>query len=570
MRISAFNQPLSSVTMQNPVLISFRQRPKVYAWAAFFYVLTMLWVSVMTQGLPIGDFDDWDHLMVAQDLSWKTVLQPLATPWSTSIHWHGQVNRINEMTHRRVFLTVALKSVNGIFGLRFFPYYLFTKAIFFAATVGLVFLLLVSMTGSWPISLFGLLFYFLVPAHYPHLFWITDPITLVQCFMLLSVWAYFKIAEDWEKLFRNSWKWFAVLFFFGWLGMKTKEPALTVFLALLIFTLANLRHWTQHKKKFFLLAVLLGHLCLLLIPLQHLAVANRETPIRLVLATIFRMYFRNFQCGYEDEAVSAFFSWKRLFPVSIARTFGFSLLWALVFSWMAYAVMRIRRNPQLKIFLRHPIAQLAVIWLLIDTVFMSMFQPDPRYFSSAMIPLTLLAVRLIDCVLAGLGESRFRKGAWVVLMLAVGITYSNNIQSIFWLRGVIGARCHRFLYAAKTIYEDRYGPVKNMRDIGLFYSSTYVPDKSHPRFQNETFYTQLGYESWSKGERTRANFEKFASQGASYMIVRAPDAFPEDHHIKTLRVLDGINRESGFENLYYHFRKKTPDLFVIQKFNLEK
>ena len=56
---------------------------------------------------------------------------------------------------------------------------------------------------------------------------------------------------------------------------------------------------------------------------------------------ILRMLFRNYDAGYDDEPVSAFFSLEQLWPVSIARTFGFFPLWTLVIFLGLYLIKRV-------------------------------------------------------------------------------------------------------------------------------------------------------------------------------------------------------------------------------------
>ena len=132
---------------------------KHYIWAVAVFLICFSWILLLTQGLPIGDPDDWDHVLVAQDISWNELATKFVTSWSSSHLWTGQVDRINEMTNRRLFLTIVLKSISSVFGLKSFPFYIFSETLFFSGTTALLFLLLIVLTNSILFSLAGTIFF---------------------------------------------------------------------------------------------------------------------------------------------------------------------------------------------------------------------------------------------------------------------------------------------------------------------------------------------------------------------------------------------------------------------------
>src|SRR3989338_1759703 len=223
-----FNNQNSSRIMT--IIKSFFQashpKKKIYLGIIVF-LCVVIWMILLTQGMPFYDPDDWDHVLISDDTPWKLMIQNFITPWSTSENWVAQASMMDQVRNKRVFLGIVLKSITGVFGYKFFPYYLFSKVLFFAGTITLLFLILVSLNSSYRYAITGALFYLLVPANYLHALWISVPETMAHFFILLSVYLYLNlgISLDQGNLKFSYWRTLGFLFIAGWFAMKTKETA---------------------------------------------------------------------------------------------------------------------------------------------------------------------------------------------------------------------------------------------------------------------------------------------------------------------------------------------------------
>lgn len=534
---------------------------------------TFSWIAVLTQGLPIGDFDDWDNVILSHDLSWETLTVNMILPWSKSDHWDGQSGRINSSTHRRPFRTVMIKAVQEVAGFKFFPQYIAAKALFFPLTVVFLFILLCSVGGLGILSLGGLLFYLTIPAHYAHIFWISDPITMAHFFIVAGIFCYFRLWESLAPEIRPAqrWKWIVLLFLCGWMGMKTKEPALVLPLTVLIHMLFHWKLWRPFTKES--VTTLFGMLwCIfLLVPIEHVGSTRISGGgfFTFNFETVSRMLFRNYACGYEDEPATAFLSWSHIWPVSIARTFGFFLLWAIILAAFIYLIFRFRnRVAKENWFLHSPIVQFSCIWLGLEIFFMGKFQPDPRYFSGAMIPLVILTVRLLSSVTKSFSSALAKRLVFMLLISSLTWTLISNLRHIIYLREWVGMRNNRMLESAQNIFRDQFpDAIADRKTIGLFYGSTYVPDASHPRIGPYLFFSPFYYESYNKSDKPSLRaYQEAAQQGAIYYLAYPDHWQPSpDAPVKRLATVDGINEESWVENLIYGIKNKKPDPLFIYK-----
>lgn len=533
------------------------------------YLLVFTWITVLTQGLPIGDFDDWDNMLLAQDLSWEQLGTNFVLPWTKSIHWDGQSGRYNAAANRRTFRTIVIKWVESFSGLNSWPQYIASKAVFFSASCVLLFMTLCGGVSRLPVSAALLFFYIFIPAHYPHLFWISDPVTMVHAFVLGGFACFLglerRLRENREGA--GSFGLLAGLFIFGWFGIKTKEPALILPLCVLIYVLLNLHEWKRNKPLFAALLFILGVLFFQIVPVEHLGTSTQEGTFRFEWDTVRRLLFRNYQCGYEDEKSFSLFSLEMTWPVSIARTFNFFFLWFILASAALYLLRR--RADSSAAFLSNTMVRLSLIWLAFEFLFMGRFQPDPRYFSGTMIPLTVLTARLIECTLVRLSKGRrFYLGVGAALLC---VTVLVNIKHILYLRELVGQRAGRFYKTAETIYKDAY-PESNpsKRDIALFYSSTYVPDPEHPRIGNHTYFIPMGYDSWSQtGTPDPETFRTSGAEGRRYMVLYEGQKLAPHPNIKLVKEISGINEESLIEKFLYRLKNKRPEALYIYKWDDE-
>lgn len=535
-------------------------------WGALIFLCVFLWMLTLIQGLPLIDPDDWDHVLAAKDLSWKTLLTNLLTPWSTSERWVGQVERLDEVTHRRMFLSIILKASHQLFGLKFLPYYIFSKAIFFAGTLTLLFLLISKMTSMRSYAFLSLLFFITIPAHYIHALWISPSDTMVHFFLLLGVALFLLILSNLEhkKPFSQFLLYLSGFLIVGWIAMKTKETALILPLSLTIYTFLQTRRLGNQKLKLTLLLLILGFLIFLVVPIPGVK-THAGLPLRFNPHTVARLFFLNYHCGWEDEMTSAFFSREQIWPVSVARTFGFYSLWTLVLGVALYGVIRIRAGKNINpLFIRHPLVQISMIWLLCEAFFLGNFQADPRYFSGTMIPITILSVRLIYCVvyqLRGLSKLGFLS----LVILSLSSSVFENFQHVLFLRLQYGKRARYALETAKTIYQDVYpSEPYDLGKILLSGAAAYVPSLNTQRISHRIFYSPFGYGMWKRtDERTIEAFEKFSKDGAIYDVSYKDERLPRDPRIKNIATIYPVNKGSLLESILYPLKgKKIHPLYV--------
>lgn len=557
------------MTSFNLSLSQFSLAHKSYIWALVIFIVCFAWILFLTQGLPIGDPDDWDHVLVAQDISWEKLLTKFSVPWSASHLWTGQIDRINEMTNRRLFLTIVLKSISSISGLHSFPFYVFSKALFFSGTAALLFLFLTMITTSVLFALAGTLFFVFIPAHYPHVLWITDPITMVHCLMLIGLWNYLKVVKNMDRNGPKAEFFMSLIFMFlaGYTAIKAKEPGLTFPMIAGAYAFFSVPRWKSQKTKLFFIFFAISAIALQIIPFGALGQPKEAFFPKFHGSHIYRMLFQNYNSGYDDEPVSAFFSLEHLWPVSIARTFGFFLLWTLMIFAFLYGIGRINlKQEKFAPYFAHPLIVICFFWLIFEIIFMGLFQTDPRYFSGTMIPLSILTTRLIYCV-SKMYFKFWKWGLWTLpLFSLVWSTFDMNFNHVIYLRRLIGQRTNRFLNLSQTIYADRFPHLpQNLRSLALFYCAAYVPKDGSPRLREVSYFIDMNYDAWNKLETgTKEEFNEFAKQGFRYYAGFEKDKFGTDPRLRTLAIIDGINKTSLLERALYRMRKPPLPMYLIK------
>jgi|GEM_PF-1486628 len=537
-----------------------------------FYILTFAWLATLTQGLPASDIDDWDKIIMSQDISWSEFGKSFLTPWSQSLYWVGQSDRYDEVHYKRIVLPMLLKFSQQFFGPNPFAMYLLTKAVFFAGCVALVFWML-SHVVPWLYAVLGALIFLFVPAHYSHVLWIADTVTLCYFFLFLGIGIFYSIQKN--ILERGSNGKFQglllALFAAGWIGIRAKEPMLVLPLVVFLYSLVQFRRWRQAPMKFLAVNAAMALVAFQIIPVTHLS-GGALPAIHFNFGTIGRLLFRNYDCGYDNEATSAFFSWAHVFPVSVARTLGFFALWAVIISlgllgWRKW----IRKETGMVRFWSHPLIQLSGIWFLAELPFLGMFQPDPRYFSGTMAPIIILIARLIYCAMTG-SATWVRRVFFVVWMLALGFNVYENVQNTLSLRIMIGRRMNYFLESARIILQDLRGKkTDNDQDVGRFYCSLSSGDPEFKKIKDHIYYVGLDYDFGNKaikGEISWDDFNSKARLGYCYYAAFEPPFVEELPRIRLVGTVDGMNRASLLERMMFSKKKKKrPAVLKLYKFD---
>ncbi len=558
--------------MSNQSLVSTASfNKKTIFWAAMVYSACFIWFLFLAQGLPLGDLDDWALTLISKRTPWKELFFNLLLPWSKSAYWFNQVDLFDQIVHKRIVNGIVLKSISTFFGIHFFPSYIFAKGIFFSGTVTVVFILMKRVTQSVLFALAGTIFFALVPAHYAHVLWIADPFTIAQCFIVLSIWLF---SEMILRLERNKvdLKFFLLLssmFITGWLSIKSKEPGLIFPLVVGAYLLTNFETFKSRKLYFFLILSLASLIIFQIVPIEHLNSPVQSFTYRF--SNISRILLRNYQVGYEDEPTTAFFSMNHIWPVSIARTFGARSLWVLIFFIFLYLV-KLRAKSSADYFLKHPLVRICLLWVLIEIILMGFFQPEPRYFSGTMAPISLLVVRLVWCITSS--KNRFWKYALLGISLFCwgSATFGMNLQHVIWLRLQIGSRSNRLFKTAEFLYLNvNHSLNASTEDVARFYCPAYVLDSNkHPRMEDVVYFAELYYESWNKTkDGSLVDFERFAKMGAIYYITYDANKFTNFQNVTLASVVTGINNKSFFESIVHRLKRKTPQplyIFKYQKF----
>ena len=389
---------------------------------------------------------------------------------------------------------------------------------------------------------------------------------MAHFFILLSVYLYLNlgISLDQGNLKFSYWRTLGFLFIAGWFAMKTKETAVILPLMLLAFTSFRFRRWSLHKVPLAGLILVLVYLAFLIFPVTNLGMPGTTFNWRIP----FRLLLRNYNCGYADEPTSAFISFDHIWPVSMARTIGLPLLWIIaVFVFMYWFNRFFRRHVYSIQFLKHPIVGISVFWMLIELFLMGFFQPDPRYFSGTMIPMTILISCLIYCVVHQFQKSWFKKIWSCIVIIVVIWTLFENFRHVIWRRQQMGQRGNTFMNVAKVIYQDQF-PNKpfTMRDLGLYYCPTYVPPPvTRPHLKKVTYYIGLGYTIWDKADGSLQEFDRFSKYGVVYYATDNPGELSDQDQVKLLAALPRVNESSLFEFLLYKLKRKKPTPFYVFK-----
>lgn len=358
-------------------------------------------------------------------------------PWSLAPQWDGQTEACDGIHSKRLLLPIMLKLSQRFFGTDPFPMYFLTKGLFFSGCVAIVFLLLIQVVPML-YAILGSLVFLLVPAHYSHVLWIADTVTMCYFFLFLGIGLFYALQKN--ILGRGSNKQFAwlllSLFVTGWIGIKTKEPMLVLAIIVWIFSLLQFRTWKFATAKLLLLNASMVLVAFQIVPITNLS-AGSVPSLQFKWDTLLRLLFQNHDCGYENETVSALFSWGHVFPISVARTLGFFALWAMIISIGHLAWQRwIRKERAIVQFWDHALVKICSVWLFAELPFLGMFQPDPRYFSGTMAPIIegniilgdLISKIISEICIVEVKSDFFKSRIFVALERAIKSSY---IQIVF-------------------------------------------------------------------------------------------------------------------------------------------
>lgn len=535
------------------------------------FLLALACITFLFQGLPASDMDDRDKIVMSREIPWGHFITAFLTPWSQSQNWVGQTDRDDEVRYKRMVLPILLKLSHQWFGHTSFSMFFLTKGIPFAGCVTLVFLMLSSVV-PFLYAILGTLVFMFVPAHYSHVLWIADSATICYLFLFLGVFIFYFLQKN--ILESGSDRQFSVLLFAlfiaGWTGIRAKEPMLVLPIMVFLRTLFLCRHWRSAPWKFIVLNIAMAFVAFQIIPVTHLTAGGSFSGIHFNFETIGRLLFRNYECGYDNELVSAFFSWDHVFPVSVSRTFGFFILWSMIISSGVLAWRKwVQRQARAVCFWNHPLIQICGIWLLVELPFLGMFQPDPRYFSGTLAPILILCARLIYCAVRD--KSRFiRWGLLVFALLGLGFNLYENVQNSLSVRIMIGRKLNYFSEVPRMIFKDIRGrPPVNELELGRFYCSLSAYADLPGSIKNSLYYILgMGFEGWNKvpvGRDSLDDFESQTSNGYVYYVTPTEFDLSGKPHIKKIGSVDGINKHSILERGLFKKKKKRPTILNVYK-----
>ncbi|OQA51297.1 MAG: hypothetical protein BWY44_01143 [Candidatus Omnitrophica bacterium ADurb.Bin292] len=549
--------------------MEFRLRHGHFGVATIIFFLVCAWTIFLVQALPAGDLDDWDKIILSREMPWGQFAKSFFTPWSQSHNWVGQTDRDDEVYYKRIAMPMLLKLSQQWFGLSSFGFYVTTKLLFFAGSVTVVFLLMAQVVPLL-FAILGALVFLFVPAHYSHALWIADPATIAYFFLFLGLLLFSIIIRQPLEAQppRRFWTFLGGMFIAGWFGIRTKELLLVLPLTVFLYSMLNFRYWKLNPIRWLALNVAMAVIAFQIVPILHLTTSGASA-LQFNPSTLLRMLFFNYECGYDNEVRSAFFSFAHVFPVSIARTLGIFLLWAGGISTVVYIWRRwIKPDGSMRRFLASPVITVSVIWFLVELPFFTMFQPDPRYFSGTMAPLVVLMARLFYCVLSG-------KRNWYKILLAGllvgGLSFNivENIQHSISLRIMIGKRMNYFWNTAAYILAD----LKNISnperlDVANFYAPINCSRSGMDTIDDHIYYVDLGFDMWNKipsEKDTIVDFREKAGKGFIYYATFKELDLANFPDISLVSIVDGRNHSSVFEKVVFAKKKKRPALLRVYK-----
>ncbi len=534
------------------------------------FCLVLVWAAFLLQGLPASDLDDWYRVLSARETPWHVYATSFLRPWSLSQGWDGQTEVLDGIHTKRLLPLILLKFSQECFGLNPFAMYFFTKAVFFAGTVTVFFILLSQIT-PWLFAVLGTIVFALIPVHYTHILWLADAVTPCYFFLFLGIWAFSKIQKNISNGGRGKefGALLALVFLIGWTGIKTKEPMLVLPIVVFLHTLFNFRSCGKSPLKVLFLNLAMAFVAFQVVPITNLGHGSVPS-INFNLKTLGRMLFLNYGSGYDDEIRTAFFSWNHVFPVSIARALGFFALWSAIISIMVLVLRKKNgQNGETVSFWKDPLVPICGLWFLAEIPFLAMFQPDPRYFSGTMAPIIILVTRLAYCAIANSGP-RLKKILLLLWIVSAGFNIAENVQSCISVRIMLGRKLNYFLETSRVILRDlRKQETAGDLEVGQFYASPRQTGKNEEAIEKYVFYAELGFEGWNQvplGQDSLENFSRQAPAGYLYYITNKNLDLSAYSRIRQIGTVDGINQKSLFEKLIYSKKKKRPAVMKVYKY----
>lgn len=532
------------------------------------------WIFFLTHGLPIGDFDDWDHMVLSSEAPWEELIRNLLTPWSTSELWHGRGELFDQMVHERVLATSIMKFLQTIYGTDFLPFYLIEKGLFFAGAVLLIFLLSREFTRNDRVSFLGVLFWAFCPAHYTHLLWLSDPVIITQFFGLLSLYFLFKFDKGLNKrLDIAQIAWLLLWFIACSLALKTKAQGLTFALVAGLYFLTRFHKLkTQSWLQVGAAGTLISLLILMVVPVEHLFDA-KQTPSQFDINNILHMVFQNTNNEFEAETSTALFSIESIFPVSIFRNIGFFGLWSLIVTLILFVISRRAKfQPAELLLASHPLGIISAAWIAIELALMGLFPPEPRYFSSTLIPITFLCEKLIAETLAGNRSwvARLLNASWI---FALAFNVASFVPHILYVRAAKGARYQQSLELSQTVLKDLF-PEKaaksSLIEKARFFCLHGVENRTYsgPRLENYMYRTDVAPFHWNKTPQASIeDFRGWAAKGSRYALLFKADILHQPPRTVILAELKGWDANSLFYQGYLKFKKKKPAPLYLVKYS---
>jgi len=186
-----------------------------FLWGLFIFGVALIWMRLLTWGLPLPFGDDMQQIQTAVDVSWGELLSKWLTPFSPA--WH--IPSTDAYLTTRIFETVALKVLFSWGGYEASIYHWFKDGI--AALLTTVLFLYVYRAGGRCLPAIGVsLLFIATPFVYHSVSWIADFEVVSQLCVLLAAICFLKI-----YLGSKSWSLFFLSIFFAWLSYKTRETA---------------------------------------------------------------------------------------------------------------------------------------------------------------------------------------------------------------------------------------------------------------------------------------------------------------------------------------------------------
>jgi hypothetical protein len=517
------------------------------------FVLTVLFYSILTQGLPftLQNGDDLTWIKLGQETSFGTIAKYIFFS-QTDVISGGGLNAVD-----RPVRVLLVKIVITLFGNNPAAFY-FMTSLFFGGVALLLFILFKMFTNNDWIAFSCSIFYVVIPGVIKNVIWIAE-FDIVAQFFLLTFFILF--LRDFSRK-QSSWKIQMILFLSGLLAIKTKVTAIIIPFVLFVYVLL------LNKRKLKQYILLFSILLLFFIPFGSTGSSSDTLLDNFSIKNIYELGVLNPLGGFGPENELLIFSptlWLKVVPSSLLSSLGFAIPWFLLLTLMVLFLFYDLKITSLVGKERGIL--FSGIWLGVILFFYG-FSPfrDLRYLTGALIPLSMIVFFLLNKIhkfIEQISGSKKTKKIFqlIIILLFCSTIFVNFYHSTISVRGGVGGRQVGFEGVITTIYNNAYidgntGTEMYLEVYGLIQST------KEPNLMNITV-SNIRFHQFNK-EITLENVQNIIDQyGMVYIVVFYGHPFVEANDPNLLSKIRLCK-----DSLYCKIKsiiKKEKDTFFVYK-----